>query len=58
MEWKHVSLPMTKKFKSVPSASKVMLMLFFTLMGKSLSPIRIMDRQSIVHSIVQHSKRS
>jgi len=29
MEWKHTSLPRTKKFKSVPSASKVMLTLFW-----------------------------
>jgi hypothetical protein len=28
MEWKHMSLPRTKEFRSVPSASKVMLILF------------------------------
>jgi hypothetical protein len=28
MEWKHTSLPRTKKLKNVPSAGKVMLMLF------------------------------
>jgi len=36
MEWKHTSLPRTKKFKYVPSASKVMLMLFWDLNGPIL----------------------
>jgi len=33
MEWKHTSLPRTKKFKSVPSAGKVILMLFWDFNG-------------------------
>jgi hypothetical protein len=36
MEWKHMSLPRTNKFRSVRSASKVMLMLFLDFKGPIL----------------------
>jgi hypothetical protein len=36
MEWKYTSLSRTKKFKSVPSASKAMLMLFQDFNGPIL----------------------
>jgi hypothetical protein len=36
MEWKHSSLPRTKKFKGVPSASKVMLTLSWDFNGPIL----------------------
>jgi histone-lysine N-methyltransferase SETMAR len=49
MEWEHMSLPRTKKFKSVPSASKVMFVL-----GLS-RPILKHDQengQSVVYNII------
>jgi hypothetical protein len=33
MEWEYMSLPRTMKFKRVPSAGKVMLMLFWNFSG-------------------------
>jgi len=36
MEWKHISSPRKKKLKNVPSASKVMLMLFWSFNGPNL----------------------
>jgi len=33
MEWKYISLPRTKKFKSVPSVNKVMLILIWDFSG-------------------------
>jgi len=47
-----------RKFRSVPSANKMMLMLFWDLVGPSLSSVRIRAGQSVVHSIVVSSKRS
>jgi len=37
MEWKHMSLPRTKKFKSVPSASKLISMMFWDFSGTKLN---------------------
>jgi hypothetical protein len=41
----NTSLPRTKKFKSVPSASKLMMILFWDLMGPSSSAKMITDVQ-------------
>jgi len=54
---KHKSLPWTKKFKSVPSAGKVMLTLFFGILkGPSSNITRTADTWSIVHGIVLCTK--
>jgi hypothetical protein len=53
----NTSLSRIKKFKTVPSARKVTLTLCWTLLGPSLRTTRIMDRQSIVHSIMLCLKR-
>jgi hypothetical protein len=47
----NMSLLKTKKFRSVTSADKTMLTLFWDLMGLSSSTTRNVDRQSIVHRI-------
>jgi hypothetical protein len=47
-----MSSPMTKKLESVPLASTVMLMLFWNFNGPISSITRIMDRWSVVHSII------
>jgi hypothetical protein len=36
IEWEHISLPRTEKFKSVPPVSKVMLLLFWDCNGHIL----------------------
>jgi hypothetical protein len=41
MEWKHMSLPRTKKFISVPCASKVILTLFWDFSGHILKRCQV-----------------
>jgi hypothetical protein len=36
MQWKHTSSPLTKKLKNVPSAKKIMLILFRDIIGPIL----------------------
>jgi hypothetical protein len=48
MQWKHTSSPPTKKSKNVPSAKKVMLILFWEINGPILE--HYMEHGQIVNS--------
>jgi hypothetical protein len=48
MQWKHISSPSTQKFKNVPSAKKVMLILLWDISGPVFE--HYMERGQAVNS--------